>query len=68
MYRIIIADDEPMECRALEQLIARGTDRCRVIQSVYNGEELVAAVRAKRPDIVIVDIQMPGLTGWSIMY
>ncbi len=63
MYRIIIADDEPMECRALEQLIARGTDRCRVIQSVYNGEELVAAVRAKRPDIVIVDIQMPGLTG-----
>lgn len=63
MYKIIIADDEIIECRALEKMIQEGTEHCTVIESVYNGLELIKAVEEKKPDIIIVDLNMPGLTG-----
>lgn len=63
MYKIIIADDEPIECRALEKMIQEGMDRCQVIESVRNGLALVEKVEDLQPDIVIVDLNMPGLSG-----
>ena len=57
MYKIIIADDEPIECRALEKMIQEGMDRCQVIESVRNGLALVEKVEDLQPDIVIVDLK-----------
>lgn len=63
MYKIIIADDEEIECRALELMIKNGLRDCCVLDSVYNGFELIKAVDEQKPDIAIVDLNMPGMKG-----
>lgn len=61
--RILIADDEPIECIALELLLKNNFPELLVLPSVSNGIDFVASVQANDPDIVIVDINMPGLNG-----
>lgn len=63
MYRIIIADDEMIECRALEMMIRNDFPELEVVPSVYNGAELIAGIEKYQPDIAIVDINMPQLNG-----
>jgi len=62
-YSILIADDEPIECIALELLLKNNFPGLRILPSVSNGIDFVASVGQNRPDIVIVDINMPGLNG-----
>lgn len=63
MYRIIIADDEAIECRALEMMIQSSLPELEIVPSVYNGVDLIASVEKYQPDIAIVDINMPKLNG-----
>ena len=63
MYRIIIADDEAVECRALEMMIQSDFEKLEVLPCASNGIELIANVEKYRPDIAIVDINMPGMNG-----
>lgn len=62
-YSVLIADDEPIECIALEMLLKNNFPGLRILPSVSNGIDLVASAGQDRPDIVIVDINMPGLNG-----
>lgn len=62
-YCILIADDEPIECIALELLLKNNFPNLRILPSVSNGIDFVASVGQNCPDIVIVDINMPGLNG-----
>lgn len=63
MYRIIIADDEVIECRALEMMIRNDFPDMEILPYVQNGIDLVASVEKNHPDIAIIDINMPGLNG-----
>ena len=63
MYRIIIADDEEIECRALEMMIRNEFPDMEILPYVQNGIDLVASVKKNHPDIAIIDINMPGLNG-----
>lgn len=63
MCRIIIADDEVIECRALEMMIRNDFPEAEILPYVGNGIDLVASVEKNQPDIAIVDINMPGLSG-----
>ena len=63
MYQLIIADDEEIECRALEHKIRTGFPDILLLPSVYDGASLLKAVESFSPDIAIVDINMPGLNG-----
>lgn len=63
MVKVLIADDEAVECEALETMIHRLFPGVTVIPSVYDGIALVDTVEKERPDIVVVDISMPGLNG-----
>ena len=63
MYRIIIADDEEIECRALEMMIRNEFPEIEILPYVQNGIDLVASVEKNHPDIAIIDINMPGLNG-----
>ena len=58
--RILIADDEPEIRRALHVGL---TDRGYVPVEVASGEEAVAAVEQSRPDVVLLDLAMPGIGG-----
>ncbi len=62
-YSILIADDEPIECMALEMLLKNNFPGLRILPSVSNGIDLAASVGRDHPDIAIVDINMPGLNG-----
>lgn len=63
MYSLLIADDEPIECVALEHKIKELIPEIALISSVHDGISLLKKVTEQKPDIVIVDINMPGLSG-----
>lgn len=63
MYRIIIADDEEIECRALDMMIRNEFPEMEILPYVQNGVDLVTSVEKNHPDIAIIDINMPGLNG-----
>lgn len=64
MYRLIVADDEMIECMVLEHIIQNNLkEQIELLDSVQDGVSLLKAVEEKKPDIAIVDINMPGLNG-----
>ena len=62
-YHILIADDEPIECIALEQLLKNSFTGIQILPSVSNGIDFICSVKQNHPDVVIVDINMPGING-----
>jgi len=60
---VIVADDEPLERQGIRQILEGS--RYSVIGEAKNGIELVDLCRSLRPDIVIVDIKMPGMDGFT---
>jgi DNA-binding NarL/FixJ family response regulator len=58
--RLVLADDHDLLLDALRHLLDR---EFAVLRSVNDGEALVAAVLELRPDVVLCDISMPGLSG-----
>ena len=62
-YRVIVADDEEPEVRALEKIIQENLPGLYLLPSARNGLELVELARELSPDILICDINMPGLGG-----
>lgn len=62
MLRSVIVDDEPLARRRLLDLIAE-LDDVEVVGVGSNGNEAVALVKQEEPDILFLDIQMPGMTG-----
>ena len=60
--RVVIVDDHAMLRAGLEQLLAGEAD-LEVVGKAADGAEAVALVREVRPDVVLMDLQMPGLDG-----
>ncbi len=64
--RILIVDDEPPARQRLADLIGRETD-ADVIGEAATGIAAVERIQADRPDVVFLDVQMPGLTGLDVV-
>jgi two-component system response regulator DesR len=62
MIRILIAEDQAMVRGALAALLAFEPD-LEVVAQVASGEEVLPAAREARPDIALLDIEMPGMDG-----
>jgi DNA-binding response OmpR family regulator len=61
--KILVVDDLPQNVRLLEAtLVPRGYD----VVSASSGEEALEAVARERPDIVLLDVQMPGMDGYEV--
>jgi CheY-like chemotaxis protein len=60
MAEIVAADDDP-DVRSILQIILDQAGHS--VTMCDNGAALVAQVRARRPDVVVTDNQMPGMTG-----
>ena len=60
--RVILADDHTLVRAALRSLIAQLKD-VEVVAEAGNGNEVLALVPVHRPDIVLMDITMPGMNG-----
>lgn len=64
--RTVIVDDEPLARDRIATLLAAEPDM-EVVAQCGDGEVAVAAIRAHQPDIVFLDIQMPGSDGFSVL-
>ena len=60
--RVLIADDEPLFAEALEVLLA-DDGRIEVVGRASDGHEAVELSRELEPDVVLMDLSMPGLDG-----
>jgi putative two-component system response regulator len=61
--RILIVDDEPANIQVLTRLM---TNRGYQVVSASDGELALAAIARERPDIVLLDVQMPKLDGFEV--
>jgi len=61
--RAVIADDEPLMREQLRARLAEAWPELEIAAEARNGAEAVERVAAERPDVVFLDIRMPGMTG-----
>lgn len=65
--RVVLADDHPLMLRAMEDLL-RSEGGFRVEAQCPDGEAALEAVRAHRPDILVLDVRMPRRDGISVLH
>ena len=65
MIRIVIAEDQHMLLSALASLLQLEDD-IDVVAQVPDGSQALEAIRTLRPDICLLDIEMPGLSGLDV--
>jgi two-component system LytT family response regulator len=64
--RVLVVDDEPPARKRLADMLARDRDVGRVVEA-QNGVEAVALIQEQRPDVVFLDVQMPGVDGFEVI-
>lgn len=63
-YSVLIVDDIPVNIILLKTMLTRTKVR---ILTATNGEEAMEIVRKSRPELVLLDIQMPVMNGWEVL-
>lgn len=63
MYRVLIVDDEQLERTALRLILGKIMPALQVIGEARNGDEAVELALNFKPDIILMDIKMPGRSG-----
>ena len=66
MIRVLLADDEELIREALVGLLAREPD-IEVVATAADGRQAIESALAHRPDVAIVDLQMPGVDGIGVL-
>jgi DNA-binding NarL/FixJ family response regulator len=64
--RIVLADDHPIVLQGLEQLFSRSPD-FHVARCCATGDEALTAVREEHPDVLVLDLRMPGKNGLDVL-
>jgi two-component system response regulator DesR len=65
VIRVVLAEDQEMVLSAFASLLELEPD-VEVVATAGNGEEALEAVRKHRPDVLLTDIEMPGLSGLDV--
>ncbi len=66
MTRILIADDEPLARERLKMLLV-GQEGFEVVGECHDGPSTIDAIRRSKPDLVFLDVQMPGANGFEVV-
>jgi two-component system, LytTR family, response regulator len=64
--RTLIVDDEVLSRRGIE-IRARQLPDFEIVAQCANGREALAAIQQYKPDVVFLDIQMPGMSGFEVL-
>lgn len=67
MLKNLIVDDEPDICELIHKLIDWKELGLLSLGSCQNGIDAMEIILRQKPDVVITDIQMPGMTGLSLI-
>jgi two-component system, chemotaxis family, protein-glutamate methylesterase/glutaminase len=65
-YRLLIADDSPLYRLRLSQIFA-ASDRLQIVGLAANGREAIALIKERRPGVLVLDLEMPELDGFSVL-
>lgn len=63
MYRVLIADDESLSRFVIKTIISKNIFSLEVVGEAENGRQAIEMNRTLKPDIIIMDIKMPGING-----
>lgn len=63
MYKLMIADDEFLSRYVLRALISKNFNNIKIVCEVENGRQAIELNRKLQPDLIIMDIKMPGING-----
>ena len=66
MIRLVLADDHPIVLQGLQQLFERHDD-FQVLSSCPDGTTALAAVTEHQPDVLVMDLRMPGKSGLDVL-
>jgi len=64
--RVIVVDDEELGRRGVTSRLERRSE-IEVVATCGNGRDAIRAIESLRPDIVFLDVQMPGLDGFGVL-
>lgn len=64
--RALVVDDEPLARQRIEDLLVRAQD-VEVAGTADSGPRAVEAIRSLQPDLVFLDVQMPGMSGLEVV-
>jgi two-component system LytT family response regulator len=64
--RVLIVDDEPLARQRLEDLLSQEAD-VEIVGAADTGDAAIEAIRDWKPDLVFLDVQMPGKTGLDVV-
>ena len=66
MYKVLIVDDEYYSRKGLIKIIPWKELNCEIVGEAENGYEALEKINQEKPDIVVSDINMPGLDGLEL--
>ncbi|MEO7998123.1 MAG: LytTR family DNA-binding domain-containing protein [Gemmatimonadaceae bacterium] len=66
VMRVLVVDDEMLGRQRVEDLL-NAESAVKIVGSADNGDAAILAIRALHPDIVLLDVQMPGKTGLDVV-
>ncbi len=66
ILKTLIVDDEALARRGLKHRLQQASD-VHIIGEAKNGREALAMIREHQPDLVFLDIQMPGMSGFDVV-
>ncbi|MHC4455447.1 MAG: response regulator [Planctomycetota bacterium] len=68
MRKILITDDEPYMIMLLKETLEKLEDKGVKLLTANNGREAIESIKAERPEFVILDIIMPEMNGFEVIY
>ena len=65
--KVLVVDDEPLARDGLKLLLGQHSG-IESVSEARNGREAIAAIRDSKPDLVLLDVQMPRIDGFAVVH